>query len=113
MPETMFDTPVPAVEAVGRELDLHTKIAVQDDRMFVGRSQDCTAIAEYAQARQREGHHGDKEMKFAASLPYVIVEKYCNEKRITFAEFMGNREHIKRICNDPDNAAFRIWPGKL
>ena len=109
----MQENHVAAAEAAGRALDLQTKIAMQDGQMFVGRSQDCTAIAEYAKSRQREGHHGSSEMRFAASLPYVIVEKYCNDNHITFAEFMGNREHIKRICNDPDNAAFRIWPGRL
>lgn len=102
-----------ADDAAGSALDLHTKFAMQDGKMFVGRSQDCTAIAEYAKARQREGHHGSSEMRFAASLPLVIVEKYCNENNITFAEFMGDRAHIKRICNHPDNAAFRIWPGRL
>ena len=94
-------------------LDLDTKISLQDGALTVNRSQDCTPIAEYAKARQNEGHHGSKDMRLAASIPFVMIEKYCNDNGVLFHEFMGNEEHIRRVCNDPVNAHFRIWPGRI
>ncbi len=88
-----------------------TQIIIADDKMHIGRSQDCTPIAELAHAMHKEGMHGSSDMRHAAKLPLVIVEKYCNENGITFSEFMSNQTHIRRMCNDPDNKMFRIWHG--
>lgn len=94
-------------------LDIGTKTSLVEGSLVVERFQDCTPILEHARALHNEGHHGSKEMKHAASLPFVVVEKYCNDHRITFQEFMSNREHIKRMLNDPSLKAFRIWPGAV
>jgi hypothetical protein len=52
-------------------------------------------------------------MKLAARIPNVIVEKYCNDNKISFREFMGNREHVRRVLNDPSLSHFRVWPGRV
>lgn len=88
-------------------------VAVQDGNLITGTVQDCTPILERTQAMNREGHHGSSDMKLAASLPMVVVERYCNNNGITFEQFMQGREHIKRMLNDPDLSYFRIWPGKV
>lgn len=92
---------------------LDTTIKTEDGRLYVGRSQDCTPIAEHAKALHNEGHHGSSEMRLAAEIPYIIAEKYCNERGITFHEFMNDPKHIKAVCNNPDNKMFRIWPGQI
>lgn len=94
-------------------IDLRTKIVEQDGKLFVGRSQDCTPIAEYATRQHNAGAFGTSEMKHAARLPNIIVEKYLNDNGVTFEQFMADPAHIKRIVEDPANAAFRIWKGKL
>ena len=81
--------------------------------LVTGTVQDCTPILEYAQARHREGHHGSSDMKLAATIPFVIVEKYCNDNGITFQELMNSDAHKKRILNDPDLSYFRIWKGRI
>jgi hypothetical protein len=90
-----------------------TTFQTEDDRLYVGRSQDCTTIAEYAKALHNEGLHGSSDVKHVAKLPLVIVEKYCNERGITFEQFMADDKHIKAVVEDRDNAMFRIWPGAL
>lgn len=90
-----------------------TVVALQDGNLITGTSQDCTAIAEYAKARHKAGLVGSSEMRLAASVPFVIVEKYCNDNRITMAEFKQSQEHKKRLLSAPENADFRIWKGKL
>lgn len=92
---------------------LDTKIAVADDRMMVTRTQDCTPYAEHAKALHNLGAHGSSEVKHAAKIPLVIVETYLNKHGITLHEFLNNPAHIKRVTEDPDNAAFRIWKGRL
>jgi len=52
-------------------------------------------------------------VKHAARIPLVIVEAYCNTNNVSFADVMTDRAHMKRIVEDPANAAFRIWKGRL
>jgi len=92
---------------------VHTRIHVHGALITFERIQDCTPIVDYAKARHNEGFHGSSEMRHAACIPDVIIERYCNEQNITFHEFMANEDHIRRLVNNPDNAAFRIWPGRI
>ena len=96
---------------VGEGVD--TKIDFADGKMFVGRTQDCTPILEDAKARHGAGAYGTSDFKHAARIPNVIIEKYCNDNNILFQEFCNDPAHIRRLCNDPDNKLFRIWPGRL
>jgi len=75
--------------------------------------QDCTPIAELCKTQQREGVTGTSEMKLAARIPDVMVTAYCNNNNITFSEFINNREHVRRIVNDPAMAHFRVWQGRI
>jgi len=103
----------PVLKAL-RKRDLETTLKVEDDRLIISATQDCTPIAERAKALHNAGLYGSNEMRHVASLPRVIVEKYCNDTGVSFAEVMGNPQvHIKRICENPDNDAFRIWKGRL
>jgi hypothetical protein len=94
-------------------IDIDTRITTEGQLTHIERVQDCTPIAEYAKAQHNAGFHGSSELKHAARIPNVIIEKYCNDHNIEFSEFMRNREHMRRVLNDPSLAAFRIWPGKV
>ena len=94
-------------------LDLATRVIVQDGALVVGRSQDCTPIAEFAKRQHNAGFHGSSEMRHAAKIPNIVIEAYCNDHKLLYSEVMSDPVHMKRICNDPKNAAFRIWPGRL
>ena len=43
----------------------------------------------------------------------VLVEAYCNDRGITFDQFMGDPAHIRAMVNDPALDAFRIWRGRV
>lgn len=105
--------PVLAARMARRDGALHTIFAEADGRIFIAQTQDCTPVVKRAQALHKAGMHGSSEMRHAASIPMVILEKYMNEHRVSYQELMTDPVHIKRICNDPDNAMFRIWPGRL
>lgn len=92
---------------------LQSRIAVRDGVMTVTSSQDCTAIAERCKRLHNEGHHGTAEMKYAGSIPDVFVNKYLADNQVTFAQFIKEPEHARRILNDPAMAHFRVWKGAI
>jgi hypothetical protein len=94
-------------------LDIGTKFHMRDGDLTVERFQDCTAIAEHAKALHKAGEHGSSDFKHAAKIPFVMIEAYCNRLNITFAECMQNKVHMRTILNDPANADFRIWKGRV
>lgn len=105
----------PALRAIQqrRAGELSTHVGELDGKLVIAQSQDCTGIAEWAKVQQNAGLHGSSEMRHAARIPDVIINAYMNETGVTFAELMRDPVHMKRICNDPKNAAFRIWKGAL
>ena len=48
--------------------------------------QDATPIVENVKAMHNAGLHGSSEMKLAARIPRIMIEKYCNDNGITFQE---------------------------
>jgi len=86
----------------------------EDGGAVVVREQQVGEIAEWCRARQNQGMWSDQDgNKHAARLPNTVIEHYCTVHGINLAEFVRNPEHVKRLCEDPNFADFRIWPGKL
>lgn len=92
---------------------VQTVMHEEEGKTVFERVQDCEPIMERTKALHNEGHHGSSEMKHAAKIPKVLVEKYCNLHGISFREWLGNEHHIRAMLNDPALKAFRIWPGKV
>lgn len=84
-----------------------------DGSMTTGTIQDCTPIVEKAKALHNAGIHGSSEMRHAASIPMVIIEKYLNDNNILLSDFMNNKDHQRRLLNDPALSFFRIWKGAI
>ena len=42
-----------------------------------------------------------------------VINDWCVKQGIAFAEFMRDQKLQTRFVEDPANAAFRIWEGKL
>jgi hypothetical protein len=90
-----------------------TVIDSHNGELTTGTVQDCAPIADRMKAMHNEGLTGSSEMKFAGTIPNVFVEKYCIDNGVSYAEFMQNREHIRRLANDPAMAHFRVYKGRL
>ena len=101
------------MKQVSRSGDMSTVIALEDGALITGSVQDCTPYADHAKAMHNEGFHGSSDMKLAASVPNVLVEKYLNDNRILMSEFVGSPDHQRRFLNDPAIAHFRIWRGRV
>lgn len=103
--------PVLAARMHKKAADMKTSFHAHGEDIIIAQSQDCTPIAEWAKQQASMGEVGSPEMRHAARIPNVIIEKYMNEHRVSFQEVMNNPVHMRRIVNNPDNAAFRIWKG--
>ena len=90
-----------------------TTVALEDGALHTGTTQDCTPYLERAKAMHNEGRHGTKDMKLAASVPMVLVEKYLNTNGILMSDFVRSPEHQKRFLGDPAISHFRIWKGAI
>lgn len=91
-----------------------TTVALSDGNLVTGTTQDCTPIAEHTKALQNSGFEGpSNDVKLAASVPFVFVEKYLNDNGITMQELARSQEHQKRLLNDPAIAHFRVWRGRV
>jgi hypothetical protein len=93
--------------------DIITNIHAEGDNVIFNRVQDCMPIVAQVETMRQQGALGDKEMRHAARFPMVIIEKYLNDKGITFQDFMSDQSHIKVMMSDPALAAFRVWEGKV
>jgi hypothetical protein len=82
---------------------------------FFNRTQDVEPILdEVARIKQvSNGMSKSGELAHVGRIPAVIVEKYCTETGITFAEFLQDKTHIQRIVSDPNYSRFRIWEGSI
>ena len=90
-----------------------THIALQDGSLVTGTSQDCSPILEDNAKMRAHGFTGSSEMRLAARVPMVVVEKYCNDKGISFREFSNTEHHKVAFLNDPDYKLLRIWEGHV
>ncbi len=92
---------------------LLTNIHEHDGKLTFERVQDVEPILDFTHDLRAVGRVGSGEMRHAASVPMVIVEAYCNDRGITFHEFMNNPVHGRAILNDPALRAFRVWEGRV
>lgn len=94
--------------------DVETSQTMEPDgTIVVHRRQFVADHVDYCKARANEGHHGFSDFKLKASIPVTVIEAYCRNTGITLREFQRNKEHIKRMVNDPALADFRIAPGRM
>lgn len=95
------------------DLGVNRGLYVNDGVLVASTTQDVEPILENCKARSREGFHGSKDLRLAASVPFVLYEAYLNRNGITMAEFAQSPDHKRRLLNDPAIAHFRIWQGRV
>jgi hypothetical protein len=90
-----------------------SRLVLQGDDLIASTTQDCVPIAERAKEMHLTGQHGSKDMRLAASIPFVMIEAYLTRHNLTLNEFQRDKSHIRAMVNDPALAHFRVWPGKV
>lgn len=90
----------------------YTRVVAEDGQVHFQRWQDCEPEMEWAKGMRNDGEGArSPDMRHRARFPVALVEKYCNDTGITFAEWMQNKDHIRRMLSDPALAYFRVNDG--
>lgn len=94
---------------------IKTDMELVEGALVVQRSADVEPLIEHlAGLRQdSDGKSDSGELYHVGDIPYIVIEQYCNEQGVTFADFMRDDTHIKRILMNPDFSKFRVWQGKF
>lgn len=69
---------------------------------------DALGVADACKFLQSNNLTGDKEMQHLAEFPGILIQQYCDQKGITWAEWFQNPVHARIMLNDPDLAHFRV-----
>lgn len=100
---------------VSNHSGIKTYHRVEGGRDVYLREQDCEPIVnEVKRIKEVSDGRGDTSLGyFVGKIPGEIVEKYLQEKGVSYHDFIVNPEHVKRIMNNPDYKKFRIFEGKM
>ena len=92
---------------------LVTGHALDGRNLIERRSQDVEPVLEQAKRLRSNGMVGSSEMRHAARIPLIEIEKYLALTGITMHEFMTDPAHVKAMLNNPDLSQYRIWTGRV
>lgn len=91
---------------------IDTKLHIEDGNITFERVADVQNVIDSAANLRSAGavktEGGDYHL---GRIPLILIEKYCNEKGITFHEWCNNDVHVSSLLNNSDYAAFRISQG--
>lgn len=74
--------------------------------------EDLDSLATYCREKG-EAHKAGGEMKHAMSVDGTVIMDWCNKRGVTWSQFMNDTQLQTRFIDDPDNAPFRIWKGRM
>lgn len=64
-------------------------------------------------ARIREETKSTGDVTRVASVPFEMVQKFCDLNGITYSQFMGSNAYDRQFLNSEEVKAFRTWQGRL
>lgn len=75
---------------------------------------DLDTLAEHCKALQSVGATKNTQGDWhVMSADAFTIQKWCDMRGITWAQFFQDKSHAERFINDPDNAAFRVHTGRI
>jgi hypothetical protein len=74
---------------------------------------DLDALAKHCADMRAAGEGNGKDDKLAMRADTFTITAWCERKGVTWKQFFRTPELIDRFIMDPDNAAFRVWQGRL
>jgi hypothetical protein len=95
-------------------MDLKTTALVSDDgKVYHQEAQDVEPVLKHVQYLREAGQTGDKDMRHAAKIPWIVSENWRKARGISFHELMGNPAIAAAFLNSEEAAPYRIWSGKI
>jgi len=96
-------------------IDTIYHLGQNDGSITFERKQDCQPILDEVR-RIKDVTNGKSlsgDLVHVGKIPAVLVEKYCNDKGISFRDFILDDKHVTTLMNDHDYKLFRIWEGVM
>lgn len=92
------------IEGLDDERDVHFHSAQKDD---------LDAIATWCKDANAAGLGEGPDGKLAMRCDGFTIMAWCNAQGITWGEFFRDPKIQVRFLDDPANAAFRVWKGRI
>ena len=92
---------------------IHEVDEKHDQYVHVADKRDIDALAQHCADLRAVGAGNGKDDKLCMQADSFTIQAWCDRVGVTWRQFWNNPELINRFIADPDNAAFRIWEGKL
>lgn len=73
---------------------------------------DLDTLATYAR-EAADAHKASGDMKHVMSVDQTVIIDWCNKRGVSFKQFIRDEALQTRFLDDPDNATFRIWKGRI
>lgn len=90
-----------------------TGLITEDGKVYHRESQDVDPVLKHVEYLRETGQTGDKEMRHAAKIPWIVSENWRKARGISFHEMMANPAIAAAFLNSPEAAPYRIWKGKI
>lgn len=90
------------------EVDADTDVAIHE-----ADASGLRALADHCGDLRNSGQGNGKDEKLAMRADAFTILAWCNARGVTWAEFFRDRVLQTRFIEDPDNAAFRVWTGRV
>lgn len=92
---------------------VETIIHLDDGNLAIERKQDAQPVLDEIKEIKDHTNGISKtgDLYHVGRIPAILVEKYCNDKGITFRDFLLDDTHVTRIMNDTAYKHLRIWQG--
>lgn len=68
---------------------------------------------DYVKWLHNTGQHGTPDLRALMECPGTLIETWCQQQGVEFAEFARSQELKRRFINDPANRDWRIWGGSV
>lgn len=93
---------------------IDTIIHVDDGNFAIERKQDTQPVLDQITdiKSQTNGISKTGDLYHVARIPSIVIEKYCNERGITFHDFVVDDSHVTALLNDSTYKHLRIWEGR-
>lgn len=93
------------------------KMIVQGDDLVdlvYANAAQMQGVADHCRAMRESGAEDVGDVRLLGVIPAELVEKYCIDAGVTFADFMHpGSEHASRMLNDPALSGFRVHRGRV
>lgn len=73
---------------------------------------DLDTLATYCR-EAGDAHRSGGDWKHAATVDTTVIIDWCNKRGVTFHRFMNDQDLQGKFLDDPANACFRVWKGRI